>query len=117
MTAALARRRVAPAVFLAVTLAATAGLWTVSRGKWSDAIVDSGREWIVPDALARGDLLYRDVVFWFGPLTPYAHAAFFRIFGSSFVTLALAGALAGLAALFVLNRALRLVTDRRTAAA
>ena len=73
---------------------ATAVLFTVSKGKWSEAIIDSGREWIVPDALARGELLYRDVVYWFGPFTPYVHAALFRILGSSFATLVVAGALA-----------------------
>ncbi|HEY6147714.1 MAG TPA: glycosyltransferase family 39 protein, partial [Thermoanaerobaculia bacterium] len=109
-----------PALFgwAAVALVAATGvLYVLSRGKWSDPIIDSGREWIVPDALSRGDLLYRDVVFWFGPVTPYVHAAFFRLFGSSFRTLVLAGAFAGLAALFVLYRALRLVTDHRSGAA
>ena len=64
---------------------ATAALFIVSRGKWSDPLIDSGREWIVPDALARGDLLYRDVVYWFGPFTPYFQAAFMRLFGSSYL--------------------------------
>jgi len=80
------KRRIA-AIGAAALVLASVGLFLVSRGKWSDAIIDSGREWIVPDALARGDLLYRDVVYWFGPFTPYFHAAFFRIFGSSFSTL------------------------------
>lgn len=100
--------------FAAVTLA-SAGLFLVSRGKWSDAIIDSGREWIVPDALSRGELLYRDVVYWFGPFTPYLHAGFFRFFGSSFRTLALAGACAAVAVLAVLAAALRQVADRRQA--
>ncbi len=71
----------------------------LSRGKWSDALIDSGREWIVPDALARGSLLYRDVVYWFGPWTPYAHAAVFRLVGSGFGPLVLAGVLGALAVL------------------
>ena len=76
-----------------VAAAATAsiGLFWVSRGKWSDALIDSGREWIVPDALARGELLYRDVVYWFGPFTPYFQALFFKVFGSGLQTLVLAG--------------------------
>ncbi|HTO87729.1 MAG TPA: hypothetical protein VMR54_09420 [Thermoanaerobaculia bacterium] len=95
--------------------AATALLFVISRGKWSDAIIDSGREWIVPDALSRGALLYRDVVYWFGPFTPYLHAALFWIFGSSFVTLAGAGILAAVAALAALHLALRRVTGPREA--
>jgi hypothetical protein len=53
----------------------TAGLWIVSRGKWSEAIIDSGTEWIYADALARGEMLYGDVLYWFGPFTPYFQAA------------------------------------------
>ena len=95
---------------------ASVGLFVVSRGKWSDAIIDSGREWIVPDALARGEVLYRDVVYWFGPFTPYLHAAFFQVFGSSFGTLALAGVAGSLGILTALFLALRTVTGRREAA-
>ena len=92
-------------------LGATAVLAVLSRGKWSDPLIDSGREWIVPDALARGQLLYRDVVYWFGPLTPYVHGALFRLFGSSFSTLVLAGVLSALAALAALFGALKRVTE------
>lgn len=90
--------------------AATIALFFVSRGKWSDAMIDSGREWIVPDALARGDLLYRDVVYWFGPFTPYFHAAFFEVLGSSFRTLVIAGLVGSVGALAALYLALRSVT-------
>ncbi len=100
----------------AAVAAAAAGLFFLSRGKWSEAIIDSGREWIVPDALARGELLYRDVVYWFGPLTPYIQAAFFRAFGSSFSTLVLAGSVAAAAVLAALHFALRRVTVRSEAA-
>jgi hypothetical protein len=96
--------------------AATLGLFFVSRGKWADAIIDTGNEWLWPDALARGQLLYRDVVYWFGPLTPYFHAAVFAVVGSSFASLALAGALASIAALAALYASLRLVTGRLEAA-
>ena len=105
----------AGAALPALAAAATAALWAVSRGKWSDALIDSGREWIVPDALSRGELLYRDVVYWFGPWTPYFHAALFRLFGSGFGTLVAAGALASSACLAVLFFALRRVTGRREA--
>ena len=100
----------------AALLLATTALFVVSRGKWSDAIIDSGREWIVPDALARGDLLYRDVVYWFGPFTPYFHALFFEVFGSSFATLVLAGIVGSIGVLAALYFALRRVTERREAA-
>jgi hypothetical protein len=56
-------RRAPPFGAFALLLAGSIGLFLLSRGKWSDPLIDSGREWIVPDALARGDLLYRDVVY------------------------------------------------------
>ncbi len=98
-----------------VFILATLLLWSVSRGKWSDALIDSGREWIVPDALSRGALLYRDVVYWFGPFTPYFHAAFFRLFGSGFSTLVAAGVFASLGILAALWLVLRRVTGREEA--
>ena len=99
----------------AVATLASAGLFLISQGKWSDAIIDSGREWIVPDALARGNLLYRDVVYWFGPFTPYFHAGFFALFGSSFRTLVVAGVVGSIGVLVALYFALRTVTRRREA--
>lgn len=101
--------------FLWLTLGASIALFVVSRGKWSDALVDSGREWIVPDSLARGDLLYRDVVYWFGPFTPYFHAAFFKLLGSSFRTLVIAGVVGSAGTLIALYLALRIVTEKREA--
>ncbi len=96
--------------------AATAALFFVSKGKWSDALIDSGREWIVPDALARGALLYRDVVYWFGPFTPYFQAAFLRAFGSGFGPLVAAGAVSAAATLLLLRAVLRRVATTRGAA-
>ncbi len=96
--------------------AATVALFVVSRGKWSDALIDSGREWIVPDALARGQMLYRDVVYWFGPLTPHFQATFLSLFGSSFATLVVAGAVAGLAVLALSFAVMRRVAGTRAAA-
>ncbi len=100
----------------AAAAAATAALFIVSRGKWSDPLIDSGREWIVPDALARGELLYRDVVYWFGPFTPYFQAAFLRVFGSSFSALVLAGVVTAIAVLAVLYAVLSKVAGKREAA-
>ncbi len=105
-----------PLLRVALVAAATAALFVVSRGKWSDALIDSGREWIVPDAIARGGLLYRDVVYWFGPFTPYFQAAFLRAFGSGFLALVVAGAVAGLAVIAILFAVLRRVTGPRAAA-
>lgn len=98
-----------------VILVGAAGLYLVSRGKWCDAVVDVGSEWIIADTLARGGVLYRDVVYWFGPFTPYFESAFFRVFGSSFETLVIAGVVGSIAAFAALLIALRQGTDRRSA--
>ncbi len=67
------------------------------------------------DALARGELLYRDVVYWFGPFTPYFQSLFLRIWGSSFTSLVIAGVAGSLATLAALHWALRRVSGRRQA--
>jgi len=109
----LSRRR--SLLFALVVGAATVVLFLASRGRWSEPLIDSGREWIVPDALARGELLYRDVVYWFGPFTPYFQAAFLKAFGSGMASLVIAGAVSAAAVLAVLFAVLRLVAGRRDA--
>ena len=99
----------------AAVAAATVVLFVVSRGKWSDAVVDAGIEWAYADALWRGQLLYRDVVYWFGPFTPYFQAAVFRVFGSSFRALAMAGIAGSVLVLAALYAGLRRVASRRDA--
>jgi hypothetical protein len=93
-------------------VAATTALFLFSRGKWSDALVDSGNVWIIPFTIARGDLLYRDVVYWFGPFTPYFHGSILRLFGSSFSTLVAAGVVGSIATLAALDLSLRRVASR-----
>jgi hypothetical protein len=99
-------------ILVALFLAATVYLFRVSKGKWCDAVVDVGSEWIYADTLARGGLLYRDVIYWFGPFTPYFDASFFAIFGSSFSTLVIAGIAGSIGTLFALWWSLRRVTGR-----
>ncbi|MET0620853.1 MAG: hypothetical protein ABW056_11275 [Thermoanaerobaculia bacterium] len=94
---------------------ASAVLFLVSLGKWSDPIIDSGSEWMYADSLARGQLLYRDVVYWFGPFTPYFQSIFLRVFGSSFVSLVISGIVGSLGTLAALYWALRRVSGRREA--
>ena len=94
---------------------ATGALYAVSRGRWSDPLIDSGREWIVPDALARGQLLYRDVVYWFGPFTPYFQALFLKAFGSSLASLVAAGAATAAGCAAALYAAAARVAGRRDA--
>jgi hypothetical protein len=92
--------------------AASVALFFVSRGKWSDALIDSGNVWMVPFEISRGALLYRDVVYWFGPFTPYFHGAVFRFLGPTFSTLVIAGILGSVATIAALVYAIRRFASR-----
>jgi hypothetical protein len=108
--------RGAPAAGIAAVAVATAALFLVSRGRWCDPIIDGGREWLLAQGLSRGKLLYRDVHYWAGPVTIYFQAAFFRIFGATFSTLALAGSVISFSLLAAFWFALRRVSGRLEAA-
>jgi len=55
--------------------------WT--WGNWGDIRIDCGREMYVPDAILHGKVLYRDLWYPYGPLTPYLQAALFYLFGAT----------------------------------
>jgi 4-amino-4-deoxy-L-arabinose transferase-like glycosyltransferase len=107
-----ARRWVAacggPALIAAVALGMAAWTW----GTWPDVLVDFGREYYVPWRLASGDVLYRDVAIFNGPLSQYFNSLCFRLFGASLRTLVFCNlALLGLF-LALLYYALRQVARR-----
>src|SRR5258705_3383483 len=80
------RRWAGPLVGVLVGAAVLVRTW----GTWPDVLVDFGGELYVPWRLAEGDVLYRDVAYFTGPLSPYFNAAVFRIFGASFLALVIA---------------------------
>lgn len=59
------------------------GLTYWSWRKWPDILVDFGREVYVPWQLASGSVLYRDIAYLNGPLSPYFNSLWFRLFGVS----------------------------------
>jgi hypothetical protein len=73
-------------VAVATAFAALA-VWT--WGGWPDVLVDFGRELYVAWRVSEGDVLYRDIASFYGPLSPYVNAAWFRLFGVGLRTLAL----------------------------
>jgi hypothetical protein len=77
-------------VDLALIAASTLTLLTWSWGKWADVMVDFGREIYVPWQLVEGRVLYRDIAYFNGPLSPHLNALWFRLFGVGLRTLALA---------------------------
>ncbi len=65
-----------------IAVVAVAGLiW--SWGTWPDVLIDFGRELYVPWRLTEGDVLYRDIIWYHGPLSPYILALWFYCFGVS----------------------------------
>jgi len=61
-----------------------------SWGKWTDPLIDFGFELYVPWRLSEGDVLYRDIAYRNGPLSPYWNALLFASFGHSLRTLVIA---------------------------
>jgi hypothetical protein len=60
-----------PALLIA-TLAAVALLAFIqSYARWLDPIIDTGRDLYIPEQLARGAKLYRDIRYQYPPLAPY----------------------------------------------
>jgi hypothetical protein len=68
----------------AVLLGVFALLTTLTWRKWPDLIVDSGRELYVPWRLSEGDVLYRDIAHYYGPLGVTVNSWLFRCFGAGF---------------------------------
>ena len=56
---------------------------------WCDPVIDFGQQLYVAWRLAEGDVLYRDLAYHYGPLSPWLNACFFRLFGTSLTTLVL----------------------------
>ena len=74
----------APPLLLAIIGVA---LFTWTWQAWPDVLVDFGVQLYVPWRLAAGDVLYRDIAHYTGPLSVYYNALAFRAFGTSLRTL------------------------------
>ena len=70
--------------------------------RWTQPLIDHGREMNLPARLAAGETLYRDVQFLYGPFAPYFNATLYRLFGIHLNVLHAAGALAGALILLLL---------------
>jgi hypothetical protein len=63
-----------------VALAAT--ILYLSWNRWLEPIIDLGRDLYVPSELARGKLLYRDILYFYPPTAPYLLAAVVTVIGA-----------------------------------
>lgn len=64
-----------------------AALAAWSWAKWTDVHIDFGIELYLAWRLSEGDVLYRDLAYRHGPLSPYLNALWFDLFGVSLRTL------------------------------
>ncbi len=88
-------------------------IWTWRR--WPDVLIDFGHQLYLAQQIAAGRVLYRDLAHFYGPLSPYLNALWFRIFGVHVLSIALANAaLAALGAVLLFRLLLHIAS--RTAA-
>src|SRR5687767_11126175 len=71
-------------IALVAGLIAIAALFVLlGHGRWLDPIIDAGRDLYVPERLAHGARLYKDIDYNYPPLAPRTLALAVRLFGSS----------------------------------
>ena len=83
--------------------------------KWPDVITDFGTELYVAWQLASGRVLYRDVAYLNGPLSPYVNALWFRLFGVGLRTLVGVNLILLAVVIWLLYRILAQMSDRVSA--
>lgn len=89
--------------------------WT--WGRWPDVLIDFSRDLYTSSQLAEGKVLYRDIAFFTGPLSPYLNALWLRLFGTSLRTLVGCNLVILAGFLWLLYRMLREVGSRLAATA
>lgn len=83
-----ARRHVVLGALVIALTALAMAAWTWRM--WADPIIDFGGEAYLAWRLAEGDVLYRDLANFIGPLGSYAQSLWMRFFGASLGTVAFA---------------------------
>jgi hypothetical protein len=89
--------------------------WTWDR--WPNLLIDFWRDLYTAAQLAQGKVLYRDIAFFTGPLSPYLNAAWMRLFGPTLQTLVFCNVILFIGFLWLLYQVLRRVGSRTAATA
>ncbi|MBM82542.1 MAG: hypothetical protein CMJ78_18415 [Planctomycetaceae bacterium] len=95
-------------MLVAVSVALIAWSWR----KWPDIQVDYGQQLYLAWQLSEGQVLYRDIFYNYGPLTPYAMALWFRVFGASLTTMIVTNLLVFASIMSMQYRLLVLLSNR-----
>ena len=90
---------------------------SLSWRKWADPIIDFGRELYIPWRISNGSVLYKDIAYFFGPLSAYGNALLFKIFGASLMVLAIFNIILIIMLTFIIYRIFFITTDKLTATA
>jgi len=90
-------------------------MWTWDR--WPNFLVDFGRDLYTAAQLAQGKVLYRDIAFFTGPLSPYLNATWLSLFGPTLQTLVFCNVILFIGLLWLLYQVLRRVGSRTAATA
>jgi Dolichyl-phosphate-mannose-protein mannosyltransferase len=98
-----------------VILATAVVLLCWSWGTWPDVLVDFGQQLYIPWQLSEGKVLYRDLAYYNGPLSQYANAGLFRLFGVSLRTLVVANLVLLTLLIALLHHVFRLTGGRGSA--
>jgi Dolichyl-phosphate-mannose-protein mannosyltransferase len=93
--------------------AATLLLW--SWHQWADVLMDSGFNTYTIWQVSVGKVLYRDISYTHGPLSPHFNALLFRIFGVSMEVLAIANATAVALIAWFIQKIFTRIFDLQTA--
>ncbi len=57
----------------------------ISWLKWPDLTIDFGEQLYIAWRLSEGEVLYKDINYFYGPLSSYLHAILFKLFGVNFL--------------------------------
>src|SRR3989337_1242098 len=104
------------ALLLTSMIIGFAFLFVLSWLKCADLAIDGGREMNTPLRLLRGELIYSDIYYLYGPLAPYLNAALYAVFGVHLITLYAAGTIASLLVLALVFQLSATLTGVRAAA-
>jgi hypothetical protein len=70
-------------IFIAIVVAVAAFAFIQSYARWLDPIIDTGRDLYIPEQIAKGAKLYRDIRYQYPPLAPYLLALITGAIGHS----------------------------------
>jgi len=79
----------------------------VSWQRWTQPLIDHGREMNLPSRILAGERVYSDVQVLYGPFTPHFNALLYRVFGIHLSVLKAAGAVCAILILMMVYRLAR----------